>query len=332
MIQGRRSIAVSLALIAPACVGPQVSDKPGHAGLVLPPDSILPSVYDDPAVVLRIDAADGFGAAIPLYSGFVGGKSASYWDVGPAPDFAAPAFVLGRREGDVVTPISHPPIFGRLPGDQGYSPYRRVYTVEVTDAYAGEVIPSAAALNEAQERGLVGPAKGSREGHDWPVTAPDVVVVGGAAAGTAPASAAATGEPRIFFFEGKTGVFFDFGAAPIATGAVSVPALDIYWLHREGGEVLREPSRGVDMDGDGDLLDTNDVFAAAPGDAAYSPRCRPVDVAVGAAVASIDTTRDQNVADLRGAAQLVAAGMPVSPPVVAFRPESETFNCPQRSP
>jgi len=327
-------IWVSLLFVASSCVGPQVSDRPGYAGLVLPPDTILPSIYDDPAAALKLDAADGLPAAIPLLSGFAGGKPTAYWDLGAAPDFAAPAFVLSVRVGEALVALPHPPIFGRLPGDTGYSPFRRVFAAEVTDAYAGELIPSVAALNEAQERGLVGAAKGSREGHDWPVASPAVVVVGGAAPGTAPVSAAATGEPRTFLFEGKTGMFLDFGTIPINTGAgaITVPALEVYMLHREGGEVLSEPWRGIDMDGDGDALDSNNVFAAAPPEAGYSARCRPVDVTVGATVASIDTSHDQTKADIQSSAQLVTAGVPVAPPVVALRPEQTTFNCPQRSP
>jgi len=336
MIVARPAIAIwfPLLVVSVACVGPQVSDRPGFVGLVLPPDTILPSIYDDPETALKVDAADGLSAAVPLLAGFTGGKPTAYWDLGPAPDFAAPAFVLSVRVGEALVALPHPPIFGRLPGDAGYSPFRRVFTVEVTEAYAGELIPSVAALNEAQERGLVGAAKGSREGHDWPVAAPDVVVLGGAPPGTAPITSAATGEPRTFLFEGKTGLFLDFGATPINTGAgaITVPAADVYMLHREGSDLLSEPWRGVDMDGDGDALDSNNVFATAPPEAGYSPRCRPVDVTVGAAVASIDTTHDQTKADIQSAAQLVAAGVPVAPPVVALRPEQATFNCPQRSP
>jgi hypothetical protein len=317
---------ILLGLLAPACVGPQVSDVPASAGMVLPPYVTVPSLYDDPDAAAAIDVADGFGASIPLLSGFAGGASTRYWDLGSAPEFAAPAFVLVRREGDAVVELPHPPIFGQIPGDPGYSPYRRLFTLEVTAAYGGETIPSVAAVNEAQEKGLVGAAERTADGRNWPVAAAGVTVGGGGAAG-----GPAMGGARPFFFEGKSGVSLDFGAAPTEMGPVTVPAGDLYVLRREGGEPLSEPARGVDMDGDGDVFDTNNVFAATAAGAASSPRCREVSVTVTAGITSIDTSRDETQAEIRGAAQLfAAAGTPLSPPVVAVHPGERVFNCPRR--
>jgi hypothetical protein len=317
---------VLLALLASACVGPQVSDLPGAAGLVRPAGAVVPSLYDDPEVVAKIADADGVDALIPIFSGFAGGNPARYWDLGPAPDFAAPVFVLYRREGEALIELPHPPIFGQIPGDTGYSPYRRLFEVEVTAAYAGEIIPSVTAINEAQERGLVGEVNRSSDGRNWPVAVLGAMVNGGGGG----AAGVATGQARTFFFDGKSGSFLDFGATPIENGPVPVPTIDIYVMRREGGEPLSEPARGVDMDGDGDTLDTNNVFAATTADPGYSPRCREVTVTVAADVTSIDTSRDETQAQIRAAEQLFAGGVPVTPPVVAFRREERAFNCPQR--
>src|SRR5690606_34238616 len=100
--------------------------------------------------------------------------------------------------------------------------------------------------------------------------------------------------------------YFSFGRASIDRFDEDPPL--VFLLRREGGEPLSEPARGVDMTGDGDLRDTNDVFSAAPGSSDYTGLVRLVDVVVPADYASIDTSQDEAVADVMHAASLFRFG------------------------
>jgi hypothetical protein len=323
-----RPALLASALLAPAlllggaCLGPQVSDQPAtRTDLVLAPGTPVPSLADDPERAAAIDAADGLPAHVPRLSGFADGAALEYWDLGDAPDFASPAFVLHRREGDgSLVELDHPPIFDQLPGEARYSPFRIKVVVEVTETYAGQIIPSVAALNQAQEAGLVGKPSLMARNRNWPVA--------GAAVAVDPAGdGTPVGSPRTFYYRGLAGTFLDFGETALDGDRVHVPSIDVYVLRREAGEPLSEPARGVDINGDGDLLDTNNVFELGDDPIAESPRCREVSVTVAASVTSIDSSRNQDQAEIRAATQLFVDGSPVSPPVIAFRPEGRTFNC-----
>ena len=100
-----------------------------------------------------------------------------------------------------------------------------------------------------------------------------------------------------------------------------------YRLHREGGEPLSEPFRGVDLTGDGDTADSNDVLDLPAGDPWPSPLCQRVEVAVPSTTASIDTSHDETIAELTAAAQLFAPG-PVAGTVIGFQVTDDLRNCP----
>jgi hypothetical protein len=126
------------------------------------------------------------------------------------------------------------------------------------------------------------------------------------------------------------GLYFDFGESQLADDHVSVPATDLYELRREGGESLSEPVRHVDLDGDGDAVDTNDIFARGPADPDWSPRCQIVIVTVGSTVESIDTTHDESTVDIDAALDLFSSsGAPRNGTVLGVDRTDRIFNCPQ---
>jgi hypothetical protein len=317
-----RSLYPPVALLAlGGCLEPRVSDEIVQPKLILPAGSVVPSIYDT-ADGAAIEAADGVDGVVPLLSGFSGGAPVRFWDFGPAPDHVAPLFRLVRKVGDALEPIAHPPIFGAIPGDPTYSPFWFVYQVQVGPSYNGELITSTAALNEAQARGLVLSPKSSPGQVDCPIVGQDVTLeVGGGQPPLAP-----TG---IFYYEGHSGLYFDFGHAALAAGA-AVPTADVYELRREGGDPISEPLRGVDLDRDGDAGDTNDIFPALPGDETYSPRCRIVQITVPATTAAIDTTRDQTRSDIRAVSDLFTDGQPIAGTVLGIAATERAFNCPQQ--
>jgi hypothetical protein len=312
----RRALAV---LACAACLDPLVDDVVVARDLILPAGAALPAIADDPALARQIDEHDGVGAHVPLFDAFAAGRAARYRDLGPAPSFAAPIFVLLRRnEAGELVASEHPPIVDAIPGDPGYSPFRILFAVELTPRHAGEVFPSLAALQQGIDEGLALSPMRQPVNLNAPVVAAGVTVE--TRGEVFPVARGA------FHYRGRRGEHLDLGRTALPNAA-AVPTVDLYVLRREGGEPLREPSRNVDMTGDGDLDDTNDVLALPGDDPGFSPRCREVLVTVAASTRSIDGTGDGG-AEIIAADQLFLDGRPRSPPVVAATPTGRTFNCP----
>lgn len=314
-------LALAAALAAPllaGCLDPLVGDTPLPPDTLRPPGTALPAVDDDPALAAQIVAHDGVDGLVPRIRAFAEGTPIQTWDLGPAPDFVAPVYFLVRRTGDTFTPVAHNTLVDSLPGDPGYSPYWAAFRVVVTDTYQGEIIPSVAALDDAEARGLIERPEPLPFAIDCPIVASDVrLEVGGDAAPMPP--------PRRFNVKGRTAAYFDLGAMATVDG-VHVGEVRHYVLRREGGEPLSEPVRGVDLTGDGDLADTNDIYDRAPAAMPVTPRCRTVSVAVPADADSIDTTHDDTRADLTRADQLFAPG-PVAGTVRAYTVTDDVRHC-----
>jgi hypothetical protein len=305
-------------LLAGGCLDPLVSDTPIPGDTLLPPGTVLPSIDDDPALAAELDEHDGVDGLIPRVSAFADGVQVHVWEVGPAPAFVAPVYRLVRRTTEGLTGVPHNTLVDTLPGDPGYSPYWAVFDVVVTDRYRGEVIPSVAAIDEAVVRGLVEQPVPGGFAVDCPAVASGVLLeVGGGQPPMPP--------PRRFNVKGHSVAYFDFGVMAVED-AVRVGEVRHYVLRREGGEPLSEPVRNIDLTGDGDVRDSNDVYDRAADEATPAPRCRTVTVAVPTATASIDTSRDEAIADLTRADQLFAPG-PVAGTVLAFTVTEEITHC-----
>lgn len=306
-------------IAAAGCLGPQVSDEIDRGG-ILPANAAVPSADDDAALDAKIAAHDGVSGVAPRLTAFASGALVHRWDFGTAPTFAAPTFVLVRQTApDVYERVDHPPIVESVPGDPTYSPFGSLIYVEVTDRYNGEQITSATAVQAAVEQGLLESPVVWKQGLHRPIVAKDVRLDGGAGA---------IGPMARLYYKGKAVRYFDLGGFALPDG-VHVAERPRYVLRRDGGEPLSEPARGVDMDGDGDTVDTNDVLVGTPADADYSPLCRTVDVVVPTGTASIDTSQDEAIADDKDAAQLFDPD-PVAGAVIAYTPSSDLRDCPQQ--
>jgi hypothetical protein len=240
-----------------------------------------------------------------------------------APDVAAPAYVLVTRQSDgSLERIDHAPIVAAIPGDASYSPFRVVFALVVTDAYRGELVTSADAIEEAVTDGLIESPVVQGEAVDWPIVASDIrLEVGGGQA------RAASGT---MYYRHQTVTYFDLGAIP-TYDTVRIPIAARYELRRDGHEPLSEPVRQTDLDGDGDTLDTNDILERASSDPLYSPVCRTVRVVVPETIGSIDTTQSDATADLMAASQLFTPA-PVAGTVLAYEVTDEIRHCaPQRT-
>ena len=282
---------LAFVFLACGCLGPRVSDELAASGDIVPAGTAIPAIDSDSQDAATLAANDHVAGVVPLLSAFAGGTQAHAWDFGPAPTFATPMFVVVTRASDgTLTPTGHPPIVGALAGEPTYSPFCSMYALVVTDTYHGELITSATAIEEAVRDGLVEAPVAQPLAYDRPQVASDVTLDVGVGPPIVPSAA--------FYYEHKTVPYFDFGEMSIGEH-VDVPIALRYVLARDGQEPLSEPVRGVDMDHDGDAVDSNDVF-----DGAASPLRRTVNVAVVTSLASIDTSNNETIADVEDAAQL----------------------------
>ncbi|MCG8418311.1 MAG: hypothetical protein MJE77_10250 [Proteobacteria bacterium] len=313
---------------AGGCLGPQVDDTEPRPGRVRPPGTQLAALSEtDPVAAAQIAELDGVDGVVPALSGFAEGRSIQYWDFGPAPHFATPLYYLSNP--DTGQFLDHPPIFDMVPGDPRYSPFWTVFAVPANPSYRGEVLPSVAAIEEAQRLGLVGAAENTGNYVNCPVVADGVTLDPGD--GRTPLS------PRTGFYRGSTVSHFDMNTLlglagqPLADYGTDVPVGDIFRIRRAGGEPMSEPVRGVDITGDGDVLDTNDIISSR----SSSHLLRRVSVAVGGAnLQLIDDTRDDAVSTLMSGDQLFSRSddglEPNTDVVVAFDITAELVNHPFR--
>lgn len=138
---------------------------------VLPAGTPVPPIADAPELASQIRIFDGLsdsalaaaGGVLVRQTGKAGGATVRFWSFGAArivDGFVAssPVYVLADPDGaGGFTPrVAHPLLLDSLPGDPGYSAIRRIVYVPVTPKYAGEILTSTAALDEALALGLVG--------------------------------------------------------------------------------------------------------------------------------------------------------------------------------
>lgn len=315
-----------LGVLLGACLGPQVDDEVPGQGLVLPAGTQVGAV--DPDIARQIAEFDAVDGLVPALSGFAAGSPVVYWDFGPAPWQSAPLFYLSDPDtGDLLD--DHPPIFDVIPGDDQYSPFWAMFLLPVSDSYQGEIISSLAAIEEAQRAGLVGTPVITNTFVNCPVVADDVTLDPGD--GSEPMA------PKSGFVRGRRVALFDLNAilgqpaAALDDDGVRVPAGEVYRLRRAGGEPLSEPLRGVDMTGDDDVDDTNDIFAASgPG----IHLMRLISMAVdGAGEQLVDQTGDERMSTLDDVADLLdGEGQPDGDVVIAIERTEELRNLPFAAP
>lgn len=301
---------------------------------VLPPGTEIPAL--DGALLAQVQANDGVGERVWLTHGFSGGEPVAYWDFGRvASDAAMPVYVLCRPSGSSCNPIeTHPRIAPALPGDEGYSPFGWVHEVAVTDAYAGEVIASVTAIDDAVSAGLVSEPESTLFYIELAIVDPDTslevgpddwvppnatVYVGGFAASAVDFSGT---HPRLRLDNPSTG---------------TVLVRNVYILTRDGESMpLNERMRGEDLTGDGDLGDANSILGARLDEPDYTPLWAMVLVTVPSDYASIDTSMDQTIADAESATDLFTIAPdysiePIEGRVVAFEIPGARVNCPIQS-
>ncbi|MDB4990963.1 MAG: hypothetical protein JWN04_6141 [Myxococcaceae bacterium] len=155
-MQRWQGAALALVLCT-GCLKPLVDDKPGYSRYVMPAGTPVPSAYDDPLLLRKIDLNDGEASpAVPLKTGFAAGQTISYWDFGVAKRAVSPAYGIADcgDQGPVQRP-NHPLIVDNVPGDTDYSAYRAILWGCATPKFQDEVVDSLDAFNDAIDLGLI---------------------------------------------------------------------------------------------------------------------------------------------------------------------------------
>lgn len=278
-------LAAIMPYVLAGCLDPLVGDAPVADDLILPKGSVVPLAQGP--IGDQLVEMDGVAGEVPLLGGYAQGDPVQFWDFGAVGDATAvPAYVLARQEGmKAFEPIEGAPmIVAALPGDPGYSPLFVLHWLPVTTKWDGEVLASFEAVSQARDLGLVKrPIKQRRIAH-CPVVAPATTLEDTRKKDRV--------EAIKVYAHGVRTVCFPLGTHEVGEDAMQIPIGRVYTLRREGGEPLSEPERGVDINGDGDLGDTNHVFEAGPDDAGYSPLVRVIEVVIAADAAAIDTGAD----------------------------------------
>ena len=252
-------------------------------GCAGPPDP-PPSIYDDPALAAQLDENDGIEAAEPRFQGWVHGRETFYWILEGAPETAMRVYRLCSPDAGRCRPIDHPLIADRLPGEDGYSPYGQVYAVEVPDGWNDQL----ASFDEVNTY-LDGEGASARSTSEL-INCP----IAGSGGGIDLGDGVIASAERTVYVRGLAARCFDFSAtrenrAVLPSGELFVR--HVYVLAREGEtEPLIESVRGVDLNGDGDQLDSNNIFGVDLADSDYTPLWKMVAVTVPSGLASIDST------------------------------------------
>lgn len=267
--------------------------------------------------------ADG-SRYIRLLNGFFDGKPSAYWFAGFASRKTADVFWF-CAEGDTQCPFDDTgtldrnrtigdPIFARIPGEDGYSPFWLVWVVRVPEGYQPNEIKSVLGVERAAQAGRVRVERhiadhGGMVGPDETIMHCLLVLSGTELEGNGdealdePGVATVIVPPETGWHKQYRVTFYDFTANegvfppdPTTESRPLMPTADIFVFFRDCGGGSTSPlcewataplvavsERGVEQDftGDGDKRDNNNIISGFPRtdaphelDRVYSPLWR----------------------------------------------------------
>jgi hypothetical protein len=282
-------------------------------------------------------------------NGFRDDQQTGYWFAGLAPRFTADVFWF-CRDGDVCPRapdgsvnrggFTGAPVFARLPGETGYSPFWNVQVVHVPVDYQADSIKSALGVERAvaddratvEPLGLIAHCLLVLHGTELERNGMDLIAQPGVPALAMTARTGWHQQYRVTYFD-FSGTDGWFEPDPSSGEVPRMPWADTFILYRDcdggsqaslcdltSGQFPSVSELGVahDLTGDGDLADTNNLLAALPGSAPADPADRPYSPLWAIKVARvrpehdvdvrlIDTTGDEADSDLMSVAELRAA-------------------------
>lgn len=294
-----------------------------------PPGTALPAL--PPELAAMVEEADGVEGTQPILHGFVDGEVTRYWTIGLSPATPQRVAVLCRETDGECIREEHPLVLEALPGEAGYSHFAQVTEVRVTEDYAGEVLGSFEAIDDAVADGLA--ILEERNAYiNCPIVGPDVRVELDDGQLAPRAVYVRDMQTQCMLFDEGTG---RLGLGERGTEMGEVLIRNVYVLTREGEEMpLMEAARMEDITGDGDAVDSNNIFGAALGDVDYTPLWRMVAVTVPSDYASIDTASDQTMADYTRDSDMFTVDeltyeiAPIDGQIVSYEETDMLINCP----
>lgn len=282
----RSGLLLVSAALSSGCLEPLVDDAIDPRRVFGDPElelAQIPHVEEDPAHAAR---AEHFATETAYLRGYAGGRRIWYWNVpGPNVDFIVPMYILVDRAGNETGRW----IFDALPGDGGYSPWWRKFTVRVTERYEGQKIWSREAIDLGVELGLLEPPEPTPYVYDYPIVSryTRTAVDDGVFVGTSTA-----------WYRNQRVSFIDFEEATwVSQGVTTFPKFPVYLLQRINEPApIYEYATGVDLNGDGRLIDSNNIFAGGLDEERYSPLWYVASARVPATYRSIETGVDVDFA------------------------------------
>jgi hypothetical protein len=310
-------------LLLAGCLDPQVGDEIDPARIFGDPNLLaaqLPHVEDNAELVARVEQ---FPAGVVYARAFANDRAIWYWRVPPpVSDFIVPFFVLVSADG---VPLERP-IIDVIPGDAGYSPWWRVVTVKVTDRYAGEHIWSREGIDLGVRLGLLEEPVPTDTVVTCPVVRRDVRVQVDSAGTSVEPTWAIYRNQRVSWVEFRSDI-------TVPATERRMPIAPFYTFQRiDEPHTLVEVDAGFDLNGDGVINASNNIFQYDISEVGYTPLWYPILVRTVPDFVSIDTAT--TAADLEftddedfvGPVYNVVTSDRVIPPLMEMRNQIE--NCP----
>jgi hypothetical protein len=216
-----------------------------------------PHVEDNPALAKNVQA---FATRVAYLNGFAEGDPIRYWNVdGPNATFIAPMFQIVGPDGPIGRPI-----IDVLPGDPGYTPWWREVYVRTTAKYAGERIWSREGIDAGLMLGILELPEDQPVVKNCPVILREKRI---------PVDIDKDVEPTWGWYRNQRVSWVDFkDRVEVEVGLREIPQFPVYVLQRiNRAEPIYEFAINTDLNGDGDLDDTNNIFGKKPGKEGYSP-------------------------------------------------------------
>jgi hypothetical protein len=265
-----------------ACLEPPEDDD-------VPPERYYGDPSIDPAAAPHVEDVPEFAANVARFTtsaaylrGFADGEPVWYWSIdGANASFIAPAYEIIGKDG---MPIGRA-IIDVIPEDAGYTPWWRMVEVHVTDAYDGERIWSRDAIDAGIRAGILNTPVATERVVNGPVALRNMRV---------PVTAEPGDDvpPKWIWYRNHRvhWVLFD-EVMTLPVEVREMPAYPVYVFQRiDEPAPLYEFKTGIDLNGDGVLDASNNVFASGLDGPRYSPLWYPAFVRVVPEYESVDTS------------------------------------------
>jgi hypothetical protein len=268
----------------PACLKPLTSDAIDNSRLFGDPnvDPATLHIEDDPTFTAHTKL---FGRSVAYLNGFADHQPVHYWNIdGPNATFIAPLWEITGPDGQIV---GHP-IVDAIPGDPGYTPWWRREIVRTTPSYNGERIWSRDAIDAGIQAGILQEPEEQAEVIDAAVLFRDVKI---------PVDFGQTVDPSWAWYRNRRVSWMEVSKTQsVPIGVREMPQYPVYVLQRiDQDHPIYEFFIGVDLNHDGDLDDTNNIFASNLDGPRYSMQWYLAIVHVVPSYPSFDNTRTGTV-------------------------------------